>query len=870
MSTRPLPRFISWLLRRAAGPLAEEVEGDLYEWMARWHTESGPARAWLRGLATAMSMMPRLVLGRALGAARAGTLGSGVSLDVKLALRLMWRNPALSLISVVALAVTMGLTTSLFTLTTASLYTDLPVPDGDRIVAMDLRDRQTRDRLIPTYGEYRAWAAGTSTMDRVGGFAVSRLNLGRDDVPVQAIAGAWLTPSIFDFVPTTPLLGTLFSDEMIARTPEVAILGEEIWVSLFGSDPDIVGQYVDVNGVEHQIVGVIPGDWRFPADEHLWVPLPVPETALDTDQHPGMRLVGRLAESVSASAASVEANALISSASPIPDRDPQATARPFVRGFSDPAQVPLFWAAVGALMMLVLVAAANVANLILARTEARRSELAVRSALGASRRRIVGQLFLEALALTGLAALIAVTLSGWGLGFVRSKVPGLPYYMELSPDLGVWTFAATLAALAAVLAGVVPALRTTRNGVVAGIRNVGDASFGRFSQVVIVAEIAVSVALLGGAFAMGQSFMGYTRGSTTELADEEIVTAMLYTPWHGEIAEEHEIADFAARLRESIREQLSLLPGVEVGFTLDLPGTEAQSSRVEVEGDATIHAVRGVSVEHGFFEVVDVDADVGRVFHGSDFTDGAGPSFLVNEPFVEDVLQGRNAVGQRIRFHYGDGTQGEWGRVLGVIPDLGMNPGDATAAAAVYRAMPGTNYANVVARGTGIDPFALVPELREAAFRFDPRVQVREPRLLRDAARDQRALLSGFGAALFLMGGIALLLSAAGLYAVISFGVARRTREIGVRVALGADSRRIIQSIGFRVGRNLLFGLVLGLGLGWAVLQGVGVLEFTIQVNPVLHLGVPALLLVLAGAASVGKPLMRALAIQPAEALRAE
>jgi len=872
MKTRSLPRLVTWLLRIAAGPMADEVEGDLYEWMARWREDSGPVRAWLRGLLIALVLVVRLAVGRLFGAVRGGTFGSGLSLDAKLALRLMWRNPALSLISVVALAITMGLAISLFTVNTASLYSDLPVPDGDRIVVLDLRDRVTRERLIPTYGEYRAWAEGTTTMDHAGGYSVSRLNVGREDVPVQATSGAWVTPSIFQFNPTIPLIGTLFTDEMVAENPDVVLLGEEVWRARFGGDPAVLGSLVDVNGTAHEIVGVIPDSWKFPSDEDVWVPLLIPVGAQPDDQHPDMRLVGRLAEGVSAARATAESDALIRGGSSMADRETSVVVRGYARGFTDPAEIPLFWGAVSAMVMLVLVAAANVANLVLARTEARRSELSVRSALGASRRRIIGQLFIEALALTAVAAVIAVTLSNWGLSWMETLVPGLPYYMDLSPSPVVIGFAAGLAGMAAVLAGVVPGLRSTRGGMAEGVRSSRNVGFGRFSQFVIVAEIAVSVALLGTAFAVGQSFVGYTRGSVTQLADEEILTATLYTPWEGDIVEEFEIEEFSSRLQQGIRDQLSRTPGVRAGFTLDLPGTEAQTSQVEIEGagEGQVHPVRGVSVDDGFFEVVNVRADPGRVFQPSDFQEGAARAFLVNQPFVDEIMEGRNVLGQRLRFHYGDGTQSEWGEVIGVVPDLGMNPGDPTAAAAVYRAMPGTNYSRVVVRGAGVDPFTLVPALREAAFEVDPRSQIRDPRLLRDAARDERALLSGLGAGFFLLGAMALLLSSAGVYAVISFGVSSRTREIGVRVALGADTRRVIQSIGARVARNLMVGLLIGVAIGWGMLQAVGMLELTIRVNPIVHLGAPALLLMLSGLLAVWKPLSRALAIQPAEALRSE
>lgn len=334
------------------------------------------------------------------------------------------------------------------------------------------------------------------------------------------------------------------------------------------------------------------------------------------------------------------------------------------------------------------------------------------------------------------------------------------------------------------------------------------------------------------------------------------------------------ISDFARRLRGGLRERLEEQLGVgSVGLTTDLPGTEPGRSRVEVEGVAEVRNVLETAVDPGFFSVLDVDAVAGRGFTEADLDPEAPDALLVNDPFVEQILGGRNALGRRIRFHYPDGDIGVWGTIVGVVPDLNMNPGDPRSGAVVYRTLPGTNYLRVMVRAGAVgrsDPLEVMPLLREAALSVDPRLQVRDGRMLKDAARDQRALLSGVGSALFGLGAMALLLSSAGLYAILSFGVARRTREIGVRIALGASVRRIVLSVGLRVGRSLLLGVVLGVAVGLAMLRAMAVLPFTIRVEPLLHLGGPSLLLVAVAVAAMGRPLRRAIAIRPADALRAD
>lgn len=873
MSRLELPRVVSALLRRAAPGMAEEIEGDLLEMAHGWAEEMGPARARRRAARLALRMIPGLAVAR-LRDDLVGPAWAGLSLDARLAGRLLVRHPGLTGIAVVALTVTMALATTLFTVTSEVLNAELPVPDGHRVVGVSLVEARSGRQMIPTWGEYRNLREGATTLDRVGGYSVSRLNVGRPDGPVQALPGAWVTPSVFGMVPTVALHGSVFTDAMVARDPGVVLLGERAWRDHFGGDPDIVGASVEVNGEPHRVVGVLPETWRFPGDEDLWVPLVRPAGAGPLDAHPGMQILGRLAEGERPERATSEASALITPATPLPDRNPQVTVLPFARTFTDGDEVPLMWALVGAMVLLVLVAAANVSNLVLARTEARRTELAVRSALGASRLRIVGQLFVEALAMTGVAAVLALLLARWALSWVETQITGVPYYVELAPQPRVFAFAVILAGLAATLAGVVPALRATRGGRARSVRGTAGTSFGRFSRSVIVAEIALSVAMLGTAFALGEAFLGYTRGSDTPLDDRQILTAVLYTPWQGEL-EDQAMGPFMARLQEGLRTELAA-QGVRVAFTRTLPGTSAPRAVLEVEGESELRGVGVASVDQGFFEVLEVTPVQGRGLDARDFEEGAPARVLVNEPFVAEHLGGRNALGRRVRILRDSDTQDPWAEVVGVVPDLGMNPGDPEERAAVYRVMPASNYLTVMARGDGPDPLALVPALRTAAARVDPRVQVRSPALLKDAARDTRIILSIVGGSLLLMGAMAALLSAAGLYAVISFGVARRTREIGVRVALGASAGRVVSVIGNRMGRAMALGVVLGLGVGWVMLGvatglvGPGLFDFMVRPRPVLHLGGPALLMLGAGVASVWSPLRRALAVEPAEALRVE
>ena len=869
-----LPRLLRAILRAAAGPLADEIEGDLYELMARWASERGGRGARWRGSLTALAMVPRLGVGRAADGIRNAARLRGWSLDARLAFRLVGKHPGLSIVAVVALAGTMGLATGLFTFVREALYTDLPVEGGDRIVALDLRDEVTRRQLVPTHNEVRAWFDGENGLEHVGAFNTERFTLAVEGVPVVSAAGARLTPSIFEFNAPVPVAGGVFTAEMVERSSRVALLREDVWRAHFGGDPNLVGDLLDISGTPHQIVGIVPEDWGFPSDQAVWVPLTFPIATDPADHHPGTMLVGRLPEGGSAETASIRSEALIRGAGTLAERRPSVQARPFVRALNDPGTEAVVAIAITALILLVLVAAANVANLVLARTEARRSELAVRSALGASRGRLVGQLFVEALVLTGVGAALALLIVRWGLGWLDTVVVEMPYWIDFTPDPVLFGFAAALAGLAALVAGAMPALRATRQDVADGVRGVRGGTFGVFGQTVIVAELAISVAFLGAAFAVGESFLGYTRGSVVPLPEDEILTATLYIPWEGERADTADLEAFARGTRAEVREVLEERVGpAGIAFTLDLPGTEASRSRVELDDVQGVHSVRGVAADHGLFDVVGVAPVQGRVFDARDLAADAPRVVLVNEPFVAQVLQGRNALGRRLRVHYGDGTTGDWADIVGVVPDLGHNPGDRHAGAAVYRPMAGSNYMSVMLRprqGSGLAPQELLAPLRQAAFAIDPELQVRDGDLLADAGSAERAALSAVGTSLFVLGAMALMLSAAGLYAVLSFGVSKRTREIGIRIAMGAGAGRITRAIGRRVFVGLVLGLGGGVALGGLLFRVIRSFPFEVGVDPIVHLGIPGALLCTVGFLAVLPPLRRAIAIQPAEALRAD
>ena len=387
----------------------------------------------------------------------------------------------------------------------------------------------------------------------------------------------------------------------------------------------------------------------------------------------------------------------------------------------------------------------------------------------------------------------------------------------------------------------------------------------------IVAELALTVGLLAGAIAMGRGLIGY-QGGSYGLPEEEVLTATVrFVPPPAASDEDglRILEQELLRLQDAIRTGLAPDRGVrQIGFSGSLPGdgnTGIQS--IEIDGIDGLHSARAMRADRAFYEALDVQPTGGQLLE-----DPVGGStvrqVMVNQPFVDRLLSGRNAIGRQMRYVYGSEAS-NWYEIVGVIPDIGMSPGDPANSPAVHSALGASNYLKVSIRTDG-DPQALADPLRVAVSRFDDSAILEDVQLLSRSGWEARALLQGLGGSLLLLGLMALLLSAAGLHAVLSFAVSRRTREIGVRVALGASPSNVLRDILPTTVIQVGIGATLGVLIGFGTLEFTKVLPISVPQSPVLHLLAPAALLIAGTLAAALRPVLRALAIRPAEALRQE
>ncbi len=604
------------------------------------------------------------------------------------------------------------------------------------------------------------------------------------------------------------------------------------------------------------VVAVMPGDFRFPHVSDAWIP------ATGDGGDGAFMASGRLAPGESMESAAAE-YAVIGARDREAETGPRMGYRvmPFAQIAPNPAVAAGLWLAVAALVVLLLVSAANVANLLLARTAARGYEFAVRAALGASRTRLIGQIGLEALAMTSLAAVLGAAGAQWALRWFKRAVTDLPYWVDLSLRWDILAFVALAAALATVLVSLLPARQLATQSLGQAIRDhAGDFRFGRFSSVLIAVELAIAVAFLGAIGSVGRGLAGFGFGEATIPANRTLVAQVYF----GDTPNSAALAD-ARRLVERLR----LNPGVAyAALGSHFPGNEMDERTFEIEGDPVVHRTRTVEIGAGYFETLGASLLSGRDFDQREH-DANGSVAIVNARFAERYGLAA-AVGRRIRFGDAGGsgdTRGPWLEIVGIAPNLALNPGNTFAGDGVYLPMPPTTILRLAILATG-SPQAPVPVLHAEALALATRPRVQWSKTLALQMAEPVLLFRSLGMGLVVLGGIALLLSGASIYALLSLRVTRQRREIAVRMALGASNTAVVRSVLGRTLRHAALGSAAGLAIAILITRGVASVPYEIGTSDGGSIGMTAVVLGIIAAAACAIPLGRALRLRPVELLR--
>ena len=783
--------------------------------------------------------------------------------EIRLGLRLIVKQPILSITIILALATGVCLTTIGFTFREEIVNGRLPYQAGDRFARVYVLSREGNP-VEPTIEQYHAIRDRSLSFEHVGAGGVRSFTLLRGANEVESIQGTYLTPRSMAWLEASPIAGRILiaADGEPGAEP-VVVIHESMWRNRYGADPAMIGKHLIIGGQPRTVVGIMPESFRFPSSGELWVPLDELNLAHSITE---LRMLAVLRPGVSFDAANAEVDAL---ARPLGEKDETgATSRVMVRPFtrdSDQANIAAS-TMVAMLVMVLLVVASNVATLVFARTWSRAPELAVRTALGAARTRVVGQLFFETLLLGSIATAIGATGAFVILRYIRDYMGDIPFWVTLQPTWRIIAFAVFLSLLVSVVAGLLPALKVTRhdlrNSLQAG-RGFAAGGFGKIGAVLLVIEIALSVGLLNGAVTLARTFQAYL-AEVPALPANQVLTVQL-----GDIRSDEK--------RDMIVKAAAAMPGVIAAGAADrLPRLYGlpKPTALEPVGDEAVQAAMpapSVAVGNGFLEAIGARTLAGRLFMPSDFIAGAAPVAVVNEPFVQKFLGGRNPIGRRIRIEgpRDDGSQEPWREIVGVVPDLGLSVANPSLAGGFYAPVH-DEFLYFLAVRTTADPMKLVPQLRAAVANIDPDLQLNECATLDESGREERLVLTGMAVAMTAMGGIALVLSIVGIYALLSFMVTRRTREIGVRIALGATSAQILRSITGGAMVYLAIGGVIGTVLGLLFLQLRSVLLISIPEAGVSMPFTIFLTLAIAGGVACWLPARRALGIRPSEALNAD
>jgi putative ABC transport system permease protein len=814
-------------------------------------------------------------------------------MDFKLGARMLAKYPALSLIGGAGLAVGVAIGAGFFAFLYSFLYATLPVEGGERIVALENWDIDANEEMRRSMHDLVMWQREMKTVGEIGAFRTIARNVTSTGGSTEAVEVAQITAAGFNITRVAPVIGRAIvaADESAGASP-IVVIGYDVWHSRFGDDASVLGRELRLGNVVHTIVGVMPEGYGFPVNHSYWIPLSTDAATFGPREGPDIFIFGRLRDGAAMKQAQAELSALgaqAASAFPLTHARLQPRVMPYAHPILDIQGITTrdFTAMQSLISMLALIVAINVGVLVYARTATRQREIAVRTALGASRRRIVGQLFIEALVLSAAASAAGIGLARFGIaqGFAIYAAEGndaVPYFLNLDMPLAAYVYVAILTVFAAVVTGVLPALHATGRRAPDTLKQASGTDglrLGRVWTAMIIAQVAVAVTGLPATIKI--SWDGIQRGLTKANYSEESFLAATIS------AE----SDAPAGMPESVYARESVLrfeksktdlvtsleaePAVDdVTVAATIPGAEPRA-RIAIDGAVNVQSgaldvgFNGVATD--FFDAFGARVIAGRALRDSDGT-GSTQGVVVNRAFVNQLLGGANAVGRHV--HYleagrrasgGTTTQFE---IVGVVTDLGTNPiAPDLIEPVIYHSLRSSTRATALIRMRGNEPLQFSSRLRDLASALDPTLRLRIvtfSEMKRQQLIGLRLMLLGFSLVIVTV----LLLSAAGIYAMMSFTVSQRRREIGIRAALGADAGQLLRSIFTKAALQLAAGVAVGIVMALMIdraSDGELLGLFGRALVPVT-----AVVMTIVGLFATIGPARRSLRIQPTEALRAE
>ena len=800
--------------------------------------------------------------------------------DVRYGFRSLLKSPGLAAVAVLALTLGIGLTTTMFSIVYGAMMKGLPYPDGDKIVVVErsnpARGIQQQSLPIQAYFDFKAQqrsfvglAATASGSIYVSG-----------EEKAERFDGSWITANTFDVIGVRPALGRNFrAGEDTPSGEKVAILAYSTWRERYAGDKHIVGKNVRVNGAPYTIVGVMPEGFAFPNNDKIWIPLQTDPLATKRGEGQFVLAVGKLKPGVDVDQANVDLGVIakrLAASYAQTDSGYTASARGFVESYIGKQPRQLLLTMLGAVFFVLLIACANVANLLLDRAAHRTKEVGIRTALGASRAAVVRQFLAEALVLSAAATALGILVAQFGITTFKRAVAAsdIPFFIDIRLHPPVLGFTIAIAALTTLIAGAIPAYQSSRADINEVLKDEarGASSFriGRISKLLVMFEIALSCGLLVAAGLMIKS-VAKMRTLDPGFATKTVFTARLGFPAM--------YTDTAAQWRffDQVLERVSALPGVKsAAIAVGLPAARQAfgGSNFAVEGqtytqDKDYPVTRTDAVTPSFFATLESPIQRGRGFTTSD-REGAPRVAIVNKAFADKFYKNGDPIGRRIRLGGSKSTQ-PWLTIVGVVGNMFTGDQDEPMGPAIFQpfAQARSSFVYIAARTAG-SPLALTQGVRDAVASLNPDIPLYWVQTLDDATSQSLWFIRVFGTMFMIFGVVALFLASVGLYAVMSFSVSRRTREVGIRMALGAQGRNVVAMIFGQGLVQLGVGLAIGLALALAIAQLMKVVLFQVEPrDPPIFAGVAALLIGV-GLLACLVPARRATRVDPLVALRSD
>jgi putative ABC transport system permease protein len=794
-------------------------------------------------------------------------------LDVKLGLRLMRKSWGLTLVGGVAMALTIGLGTAIFTRWNTATATTLPLPDGDRIVAIQSSDAATqqihRDSSLPDFTRWRELLRSVTDVSAMRLVERTLITPGGASGPMSV---AEMTPSAFRLARVQPVLGRPLIDADERGGANVVVIGFELWEAGFSSDPAVLGRRLQLDNVSYTVVGVMPKEFAFPVSQRIWIPLRTSASDYSRNQPLDVFVFARLAPGFRLENAQAEVVTLGLAQNRVARQNEQLRLRvvPYVAGLFT-IDATRRWT--GSLVLLIaalllLPPCANIAILVYARAITRREEFAVRYALGATRGRIVIQIFVEALVLAAGAGTVGSLLAReFAERISRLVLPAIgpenvPFWFDFSPSPTTVLCLAGLVVVAAAIAGGVPGMRVTGRWR-SGLHPLGErgtsVGLGRTWTALLATQVAVSIAVLPTATQMIWGILKPTMTGPGMAVDQYL------TGW---LVMEGDVSRFGARQAELVDRLRSeaAISGVTVSA---FPLMQEAGADVEVVGGAERAAGQTAfnRVDRTFFDVFGVRFRTGRKVDATDFSRAQSHAIVVNRTFATEIAGTENALGRRVRYTTAQDpalSSECWYEIVGVAEDFPANNHRATV---YHPSLPAPVHQMSFTLRVGPDAGLAAARLRDVTKAIDPSLHIGRLRLLGEIYRQWRSVSHTLG---FMLGSvmlIVLLFAMAGMYTLMAFIVAQRRREVGLRCALGAQPGRLVMGI---FGRSLL-PLVIGASVGCLVAL---LIDGSVRVEDVGGQNIPgivpaaAVVMILVGVVALAGPARRAIRIDPAEALR--